>query len=623
MIELARAGAARYAPTRSTRRSPSCAGCCAATSSSSATASTTSPTARLRVVAGLRPRAARRRGASSTLRRAAACRSTTCPSPCAAARWSGDLLLVAKTNALFARAPPRADGLHRRPPRRRADGEIVGESRLIGLFTPKAYAEPASDTPLLGHKLRQILDGRGADRGLARPQGGRRDLRLFPKDELFAAPARTCAARCVAAGAGGHRRGPRARPPRRRRADRVADRRAAARPLQRGAGRAHPRPVPAPLRHDQGRVAPGHRRRRPRARALHVHAPGRPARAGAARARGRGRRLARTWDDALRDAARRRHGAARGRRAGRALVPAPPRLLQGLPSREIGRRTTSPASSGSAEGEDLVVGLQHAAPRRDAAGALQAGGKVELSETLPILEVLGLRVIEESPTRLVGGDDEIWVQNFGVLGPDGAAARPRGAAATRLADTIAAVWRGETESDSLNRLVVVAGLDRAAGRDPARLPQVPPAGRRALHRELPERRVRGQPARSTAKLVRYFELRFDPRASATRRPRPRCARRSSPTSTPSPRSTTTASCATSSALIDATLRTNAFKPGPRGDRVQAALGRRPGDPAAARRCSRSSSTPPRWRASTCAAARSPAAACAGRTAWTTAPRSTA
>ena len=50
----------------------------------------------------------------------------------------------------------------------------------------------------------------------------------------------------------------------------------------------------------------------------------------------------------------------------------------------------------------------------------------------------------------------------------------------------------------------------------------------------------------TAKLMRYFELRFDPRSRATRTPRRRCARRSSPTSTRSPRSTTTASCATSS-----------------------------------------------------------------------------
>ena len=46
-----------------------------------------------------------------------------------------------------------------------------------------------------------------------------------------------------------------------------------------------------------------------------------------------------------------------------------------------------------------------------------------------MLEDLGLRVIEEISTRLVG-DDETWVQEFRVLGPDGAAARPRGGSAT-------------------------------------------------------------------------------------------------------------------------------------------------------------------------------------------------
>ena len=50
----------------------------------------------------------------------------------------------------------------------------------------------------------------------------------------------------------------------------------------------------------------------------------------------------------------------------------------------------------------------------------------------------------------------------------------------------------------------------------------------------------------TAKLVRYFELRFDPARPRDEAAERRCARRSSPTSTRSPRSTTTASCATSS-----------------------------------------------------------------------------
>jgi glutamate dehydrogenase len=69
----------------------------------------------------------------------------------------GDLLLVDKSNAP---AP-----VHRRERMdyigvRRVDssGEIIGMSRLIGLFTTKAYAEPASETPVLHRKLLRVLE---------------------------------------------------------------------------------------------------------------------------------------------------------------------------------------------------------------------------------------------------------------------------------------------------------------------------------------------------------------------------------------------------------------------------------------------------------------------------------
>ena len=64
----------------------------------------------------------------------------------------GELLIVDKANAR-APAPARADGLRRRR-RVTPDGEMAGESRLLGLFTTKAYNEPASQTPVLHRKLR-------------------------------------------------------------------------------------------------------------------------------------------------------------------------------------------------------------------------------------------------------------------------------------------------------------------------------------------------------------------------------------------------------------------------------------------------------------------------------------
>ena len=88
------------------------------------------------------------------------------------------------------------------------------------------------------------------------------------------------------------------------------------------------------------------------------------------------------------------------------------------------------------------------------------GGKVEISDFVPTLESLGLRVVDEWPTTLQGDEDdeERFLHDFGVLGPSH---EPLDVdeAGERIAECIAAVWRGECESDSLNRLVVTAAID--------------------------------------------------------------------------------------------------------------------------------------------------------------------
>ena len=114
------------------------------------------------------------------------------------------------------------------------------------------------------------------------------------------------------------------------------------------------------------------------------------------------------------------------------------------------------------------------------------------------------------------------MQEFRVLGP-GEQPLDLDDVGDRVAEAIAAVYRGDAESDPLNRLVITAGLDRCAGRDPARLPQVPPADRLALHRGLPERRAGGELAdHGQARALLRAALR--PRHRA-RRGRPRRALR--------------------------------------------------------------------------------------------------
>jgi glutamate dehydrogenase len=100
----------------------------------------------------------------------------------------GDLLVFSKTNSHSA--------VHRRA---RMDyigvrivndaGEITGEARLIGLFTSKAYMEPAAKTPLLHHKLEQILAAEDLIPGSHDYKESVELFESFPRDELFQASA--------------------------------------------------------------------------------------------------------------------------------------------------------------------------------------------------------------------------------------------------------------------------------------------------------------------------------------------------------------------------------------------------------------------------------------------------
>ena len=98
----------------------------------------------------------------------------------------GDLLIVSKTN--------RLSTVHRRARmdyvgvrKVSHDGRVTGEARMLGLFTTKAYAEPASQTPLLNRKLRQILRHEDLIEGSHDYKAAVSLFDSFPKDELFSA----------------------------------------------------------------------------------------------------------------------------------------------------------------------------------------------------------------------------------------------------------------------------------------------------------------------------------------------------------------------------------------------------------------------------------------------------
>ena len=85
--------------------------------------------------------------------------------------------------------------------------------------------------------------------------------------------------------------------------------------------------------------------------------------------------------------------------------------------------------------------------------------KVALSDSLPVLERMGARVLDEHPYRIGTGSDALWIHDLGLQLP---ASTDLSAVKTRFETLFVRVWRGEVESDDLNKLVLSTSLDERA-----------------------------------------------------------------------------------------------------------------------------------------------------------------
>jgi glutamate dehydrogenase len=92
-----------------------------------------------------------------------------------------------------------------------------------------------------------------------------------------------------------------------------------------------------------------------------------------------------------------------------------------------------------------------------------AGRSASLSELLPMLQSMGVEVLEERPFTVTRADGiPVWIYQFKVALhksiPEAADAAERSARATRFADAVTAIWQGRVEIDRFNELVLRAGL---------------------------------------------------------------------------------------------------------------------------------------------------------------------
>jgi glutamate dehydrogenase len=84
--------------------------------------------------------------------------------------------------------------------------------------------------------------------------------------------------------------------------------------------------------------------------------------------------------------------------------------------------------------------------------------KVALSDSLPVLERMGARVLDEQPYKVTtpGPEGTFWIHDLGLLLP---AETVFALAKERFEDLFLQVWRAQVDSDDLNQLVLVTALD--------------------------------------------------------------------------------------------------------------------------------------------------------------------
>ncbi|MGQ0776330.1 MAG: NAD-glutamate dehydrogenase [Pseudonocardiales bacterium] len=143
-----------------------------------------------------------------------------------------------------------------------------------------------------------------------------------------------------------------------------------------------------------------------------------------------------------------------------------------------------------------------------------AGQRVSLSQVLPVLQQMGVEVVDERPYQVIRGDGvQCWIYDFGLRLDATLLEHLRGQPVDevkgRFEDAFVAAWRGACEVDRLNALVLRSGLD---WRQAALL--------RAYVRYLRQARSPYSPeyvedvllahCGIAAALVALFEARFDP-----------------------------------------------------------------------------------------------------------------
>ncbi len=436
---------------------------------------------------------------------------STLPDELRARYEGGDLVVITKTNSL-ARVHRHAKmdyiGVRRIAP----DGTVVGETRLLGLFTSKAYMAPVRSIPILRARLEEILQREDTMEGSHYHKQLVELFESFPKDELFSTPIDAIHDSIV--GLVALQEGEQVRLFVRRDLLQRSVSVLVAMPRDRFNAALRHRLQQLFLERFDGtsidyRLAMGDS---PTAR-LHftIWVDQQRDTIPYADLEAEVIALTRTWEEQVSELLVERYGADEGRRLADDWLAEFPSYYRSSVSRELTVGDIARLEELVSDTGGPVVGLQNevnGAEHLTRLAVYKADGKLRLSEVMPTLEALGLSIVEEVPTRL--RESGIVIHDFGVVDGEGNQL-DIDACGARVADAVRAVLTGEGESDSLNRLIVSSPLDyRQVG--------ILRAYRTYWRRVSPSFTIEyvndalaNHPATATL-LYRLFEARFDPAA---------------------------------------------------------------------------------------------------------------
>jgi glutamate dehydrogenase len=343
-----------------------------------------------------------------------------------------------------------------------ADGQVVGEARFLGLYTATAYLAPVNEIPQVRSRVAAVLAAAGVVPDSHAAKSLQSILDVYPRDELFQIDTVTLTEHAIGILRLQERqrtrlflrRDPFGRftsamvfVPRERFNTELRIR--IGNDLMAALDGQSVEFTPMLTDSPQARI---HYLVRAKENAPHnVNFPALEARI---------TRLTQRWEDDCTTELLRAHGEGPGLALAHRFADAFPTAYREDFSAQVG-----------AEDADMLVALSLTSPlavklyRPLDAGAgmlrfkIYNTSKVALSDSLPVLERMGARVLDEHPYRIDTNGDTLWIHDLGLQLPTGTdLATVKG----RFEALFAKAWRGEVESDDLNRLVLVTTLDARA-----------------------------------------------------------------------------------------------------------------------------------------------------------------